>query len=69
MIIKFKVTKGKFKPIRFEGEVEAVEDCSICHDEDKVGEMCYYLTTKNIQFQICKECFEELQKGRHSSQA
>ena len=60
--LKFNVRKGKFKPIRVYGEVEDIEDCSICHNDDKVGEECYYLYTKSVQLQLCKECFEEIKK-------
>jgi hypothetical protein len=62
MILKFKVRKGKFKPIKVYDEIEDLESCSVCFDEEKCGEECYYLTNEAIQLQLCKECFEECEK-------
>lgn len=62
MILKFKVTKGKFKPIFVLNELEDYETCSVCFDEDVCDKECYYLTNGAIQLQLCSECFKELKK-------
>lgn len=62
---EFQVRKGKFKPIRVDGSIEAFECCSICSngiDGDLESDLCYYLSDNklNIHLQICEDCFDEI---------
>ncbi len=61
--IPFELSYGKFKEVRgYENEVEFVEQCNICNNDDLWHEKCYYLSNNKYElyFQICKECFKKL---------